>query len=113
MNHLTPADLSAITSMFINISVIAVIFSLMIVLMIQSIYRKIIRHINFPHRIKTEEGYLYRSVTGLYATKQRCEDILFEKKLKRRKFYIGFHRSMLKRLDAERVSTSDSDIQNS
>lgn len=113
MNHLTPADLSAITSMFINLSILAVFFSLFISFMIISIYRKIIRHINFPHRIKTEEGYLYRSVTGLYATKQRCEDILFEKKLKRRKFYIGFHRSMLKRLETERVSTSDSVNKNS
>lgn len=112
MNHLTSSDLSAITSMFIDMSLIALIFSFMIVLMIQSIYRKIIRHINFPHRIKTEEGYLYRSVTGLYATKQRCEDILFQKKLKRRKSYIRFHRSMLKRLETERVSTSDSGNQN-
>lgn len=113
MNHLTPADLNAINQLFIFIAVFACGVGLFFASFIYAIYKKILRKINFPYRIKTEEGYLYRSLNGTYVSKQRCEEILIEKKFKKIDFYIDFHTRILKRLKSERVSTSDSGNQNS
>ena len=113
MNHLTPSDLNAINQLFAFIVVFACCVGLFFASFIYGIYKKISRNINFPNRIKTEEGYLYRSLNGTYVSKQRCEEILIEKKFKKIDFYIAFHTRILKRLKSERVSTSDSGNQNS
>lgn len=113
MNHLTPSDLNAINQLFTFIAVFACGTGLFFASFIYTIYKKISTKINFPHRIKTEEGYLYRSLNGTYCSKQRCEEILIEKKFKKIDFYIAFHTRILKRLKSERVSTSDSGNQNS
>ena len=113
MNHLTPSDLNAINQLFIFIAVFACGVGLFFASFTYRIYKRILRNINFPHRIKTEEGYLYRSLNGTYVSKQRCEEIMIEKKFKRINFYIDYHTRILKRLKTERVSTSDSGNQNS
>lgn len=113
MNHLTPSDLNAINQLFIFIVVFACGIGLFFSSYLYRIYRKTIRKINFPNRIKTEQGYLYRSLNGTYCSKQRCEEIMIEKKFKRINFYIDYHTRILKRLKTERVSTSDSGNQNS
>lgn len=112
MNHLTPSDLNAINQLFIFIAVFACVAGLFFASFFYRCYRKITRQINFPNRIKTEDGYLYRSQNGTYCSKQRCEEILIEKKFKKIDFYIDFHTRILKRLKSERVSTSDSGNQN-
>lgn len=113
MNHLTPADLNAINQLFIFIVVFACGIGLFFSSYLYRIYRKIIRKINFPNRIKTEQGYLYRSLNGTYCSKQRCDEIAIQKKFKKIDFYIAFHTRILNRLKTERVSTSDSGKQNS
>lgn len=112
MNHLTPADLNAINQLFIFIAVFACAIGLFLASYFYTFYKKIERRINFPQRVKTEEGYLYRSQNGTYVSKQRCEEIFIEKKFKKLDFYIAFHTRILKRLKSERVSTSDSGNQN-
>lgn len=113
MNYLTPTDLNAINHLFLFITFFACSVGLFFASFIYRIYKKISRNINFPNRIKTEEGYLYRSINGTYVSKQRCEEILIQKKFKRIDSYIAFHTRILNRLKAERVSTSDSRNQNS
>lgn len=98
MNHLTLADLNAINNLFVFITVFACVTGLFFASFIYSIYKKILRNINFPQRVKTEEGYLYRSQNGTYVSKQRCEEIFIEKKFKKIDFYIAFHTRILKRL---------------
>lgn len=113
MNHLTPSDLNAINQLFISITLISCCLGLFFASFIYSFYKKIERRINFPQRVKTEQGYLYRSQNGTYCSKKRCEEIFIEKKFKKIDFYIAFHTRILKRLKSERVSTSDSGNQNS
>jgi len=113
MNPLTLNDLNALHQLITFIAIFSCGLGLFFSSILYRLYKKIIRQINFPTRVKTEEGYLYRSIKGTYVSKERLEEILFENKLKRRKFYIAFHRSMLKRLEIERVSTSESGNQNS
>lgn len=115
MNHLTPSDLVAIKDLFIFTFIFGLFLSFFIYHFLYGIYKKLVRSINYPDRIKTENGYLYRSIKGTYVSKQRAEEIFLQNKLKRKKYYIAFHTRMLQRLqssDQERVSTSESGNQN-
>jgi hypothetical protein len=110
MNHLTPSDLVAIKDLFIFTFIFGLSLSFFIYHFLYGIYKKLARSINYPDRIKTEDGYLYRSIKRTYVSKQRAEELFFQNKLKRRKSYIAFHTRMLQRLQSsepERVSTSD------
>ena len=65
---------------------------------LNNIFKLAVNLINFPYRIKTEQGYLYRSLNGTYVSKQRVEDIKIERKLKRKNHFIKYHEHVLKRL---------------
>lgn len=112
MTNLTVNDLNAITQLTVSIISISFFIGIFLVGYVYRFYKKFIRSINFPHRIKTENGYLYRSLHGTYVSKQRSEEIAIQRKFKRLNFYISFHTRILERLKAERVSTSDSGNQN-
>ncbi len=100
MNHLTPADLLAISKLAEGTIIVSTIISLFFAFFIHSLYRKIVRAINVPKRIKTETGYLYRAHNGLYVTKQRKEDLLIDFKLKNKQRYIRHHTYILERLES-------------
>lgn len=54
-----------------------------------------------PHRIKVEGGYLYRSSTGVYASKERCFELDQEFKIKRKKKWIEHHKRIIARLEKD------------
>lgn len=100
MNYLTPADLLAIQQLAEATIIVSIIISFFFASFIYSLYRKIVRAINVPKRIKTETGYLYRAHNGLYVTKQRKEDLLIDLKLKNKHRYIRHHTYILERLES-------------
>lgn len=112
MTNLTVNDLNALTQLTISIIFISFFIGIFFVGYVYRFYKKIIRSINFPNRVKTENGYLYRSLNGTYVSKQRSEEIFIQRKFKRLNSSIAFHNRILTRLYAERVSTSESGNQN-
>lgn len=96
--NVTPDDLNAIKELLFATFVFGIFLAFMFFGLARIIINKIISRINFPNRIKTEDGYLYRSENGTYVSKQRAEDIRFERKLKNKDRYIRMHEHALKRL---------------
>lgn len=96
--NLSPTDLNAITDLFISIVMIGLIFSFFLYSIIRKIVLSIIYKINFPYRIKTESGFLFRSHNGIYVTKQRLEDIDLERKKKKKQFWIKRFENQIQRL---------------
>lgn len=101
MNPVTVNDLNAITQLAYSILTIGLIFSFFFYALLRNIALSIIKRINFPHRVKTEQGYLYRSLNGTYVTKHRADDIEIERKLKRKNRAIKYHEYVLKRLKSD------------
>ena len=98
MNPVTVNDLNAITQLAYSALIIGLILSFFLFTLLRNIALSIIKRINFPHRVKTEQGYLYRSFSGTYVTKQRADDIKIERKMKRKNHFIKYHEHVLKRL---------------
>ncbi|MCK4079187.1 MULTISPECIES: hypothetical protein [Acinetobacter] len=100
MNYLTPSDLLSVQQLFQNLLIFSLIVGMFISAIIYSFYLKIVRAINVPSRIKTETGYLYRAHNGLYVTKERKKELLFDLKLKNKQRYIRYHTYILERLES-------------
>lgn len=96
--NITVNDFNSITQLFYSIVIIGLFFSFFLFSIIRNISLSLIKRINQPQRIKTEEGFLYRSSNGLYLTKQRLNDIEFQNKLKKRNFWIKRHQHQIERL---------------
>lgn len=77
------------------------IASFLIYVLLRNIVLSIIKRINFPHRVKTEQGYLYRSLNGTYVTKSRADEIFIQRKMKKRQFWIKRHEYILERLNSD------------
>ncbi|MFW2002607.1 hypothetical protein [Acinetobacter ursingii] len=101
MHNITVDDLNSITQLFYSILIIGFIFSSIIFAVLRSIALSVIKRINFPHRIKTESGYLYRSLNGTYVAKQRADEIFIQRKMKKRQFWIKRHEYIISRLKRE------------
>lgn len=78
---------------------IGLIFSFILYGIFDKAIRSIIRRINFPYKIRTESGYLYRSSTGVYASKERCFELDQVFKIKRKKKWIEHHKRIIARLE--------------
>ncbi|UYF72049.1 hypothetical protein [Acinetobacter ursingii] len=77
------------------------IASFFIYVLLRNTVLSIIKRINFPHRVKTEQGYIYRSLNGTYVTKLRADEIFIQRKMKKRQFWIKRHEYILKRLNSD------------
>lgn len=100
MNYITHSDLVAIQTLTTGIILYSSLIGIFISVFIYSLGRKILRAINVPNRIKTENGYLYRTHNGLYVTKERKKELLFDLKLKNKQRYIRYHTYILERLES-------------
>lgn len=96
--NVTPDDLNAIKELLFATFVFGIFLAFMFFGLARIIINKIISRINFPYRIRTEDGYLYRSIKGTYVSEQRKKDIEFEGKLKNKERWIRRHEYALKRL---------------
>lgn len=96
--NVTLNDLNAINEFLFYTFIIGLLISFMFFSIARSIIKRIISKINFPYRIRTEQGYLYRSLNGTYVPIQRKKEIDFQRVLKRKEQRIRFHEYALKRL---------------
>lgn len=87
-----------VSNFLLSVVFIGLIFSFILYGIFDKAIRSIIRRINFPTKIRTETGYLYRSKTGVYCSADRCLEIAFELKLKNRQRAIKHHERILNRL---------------
>lgn len=101
MHNITVDDLNSITQLFYSILIMGCIFSFIIFAVLRSFAIALIKRINFPYRIKTEQGYLYRSLNGSYVSKQRADEIFIQRKMKKRQFWIKRHEYIISRLKRE------------
>lgn len=85
-------------NMFFCILAIGFILSFILYGMFDTFIRRIIRKFSKLQKIKTENGYLYLSRTGVYTTKDRCFELDQEWKLKHRDRWIRHHERVLNRL---------------
>lgn len=92
--NVTPSDLNAINELLFSSFIIGLFFAFIFFGLARLFIKRIISKINYPNRIKTEEGYLYRSLKGTYVSKQRKQDIEMENKLR----WIRIYELRLKRL---------------
>lgn len=96
--NLTLNDLNTIKELLFSAFLIGIYLAFIFFVIARGIINKIISRINFPHRIRTEDGYLYRSLNGTYVSQKRKKDIEFERKLKNKDRWIRRHEYALKRL---------------
>ena len=92
---ITGADSQAVISAVGYLCLFGFLVGLFLASLIYLLYRKILRQIKFPNRVKTEEGFLYRTEKGLYVKKNLVEehDLAFELKIRQRS--IAFHERRL------------------
>lgn len=105
MHTLTVLEQSALIDMFWSIVALGLMLSFFLFWIFQSFFRFVFRKINFPQRVRTEHGYLYRTLTGLYVSKQRCLEIDTDLKLKRKDCAIKHHEYVLNRLKTSHFDT--------
>lgn len=99
--NVTPHDLNAINELLSFTFIFGIFLAFMFFGLARIIINRIISRINFPHRIRTEDGYLYRSLKGTYVSEQRKKDIEFERKLKNKERWIRIHEHAIKRLKGD------------
>jgi len=101
MHNITVEDLNSITQLFYAILIIGFVCSFFIFVIVRNLLLSIAKRINFPHRVKTENGYLYRSLNGTYVPKSRVDEILIQRKMKKRQFWIKRHEYIISRLKSD------------
>lgn len=89
------------TNLLLSVIVLGLILSFVLQGIFNKAFRFLINRINFPRRIKTEDGYLYRAVNGVYASKDRCFDLDQQWKMKNKERWIARHQRIIKQLQSD------------
>lgn len=92
------SDLNSLNQLLNYVVLIGLFISFFLFCFLKDIFDYFARNFQRPSRIRVENGYLYRSATGVYASKERCFELDQEFKMKRKQKWIEHHERVLKRL---------------
>lgn len=94
----TGIEVEALTSLFLYSLLLTSIFGFFLGGILYFLYRILVRKINIPKRIKTKDGYLYRTNAGFYVKKELLDSLNAEFKYKHRQRWIAHHQRQIKLL---------------
>ena len=94
-------DLQSIYYIFWSTVILGFFVGLFLFRIIDTFILYVSRKIQKPDRIKSDSGYLYRDLNGVYTSKAIVIDRMIDKKRKRLKHWIAHHEYVLKRLKAD------------
>lgn len=92
---ITGIEVEALTSLFLHSLLITSILGFFLGSILYSLYRILVRKINIPKRIKTKDGYLYRTNAGFYVKKELLDSLNAEFKHKHRQRWIAHHQRQI------------------
>ena len=92
------SDLNSLNQLLNYVVMVGLLISFFLFAFIKDIFDYLAKNFQRPRRIKVENGYLYRSNTGVYASQQRCFELDQEFKKKRKQKWIEHHERVLRKL---------------
>lgn len=95
------SDLNSLNELLNYVVIIGLFISFFLFAFIKDIADYFSNKFQRPVRIKIEDGFLYRSRLGIYASKERCFELDQEFKMKRRQKWIEHHKRIIARLEKD------------